>query len=163
MRITFDQYFSEIANIVARRSTCWKYNVGAVVVSNDKLLSTGYNGTASGCAHCADVGPRDRAAHREWSREHEIHAEWNAIILAAAQIQRARAKGEIVTLYTTLAPCLACAELVRLVGIQRVVYGEKASCSHEGLLFLTACGVRVDKAKPTRYQDFLLFQSGSFV
>lgn len=138
-RISFDDFFMEIARITAGRSTCWKHQVGAVLVCANRIVSTGYNGAASGRAHCFDAGPRDRVAHRKWSRDNEVHAELNAILYSR------RATGEM-TLYTTLAPCLDCAEIIRLIGVVRVVYSTTASCSLSGIYFLKACGVVVEQA-----------------
>lgn len=116
----WDNTFIEIAEKVANHSTCLKHQVGAVIVKNKRILSTGYNGVVAGAMHCEDLylkKPMDW--HHSWSVENEIHAEQNAIAYAA----REGISIKDATIYVTLSPCLDCAKLIVASGIIKVVYG----------------------------------------
>ncbi len=112
----------DITHLVAKRSTCVRREVGAVLVKDKKILATGYNGAPSRLEHCLDIGClRERQGIPSGER-HELcrglHAEQNAIIQAAyhgVQIQGA-------TLYCTNHPCMICSKMIINAGIQRVVY-----------------------------------------
>jgi len=114
----------DIARLVARRSTCLRRQVGAVVVKAKNILATGYNGTPSGITHCSEVGClRQRLAVPSGER-HELcrglHAEQNAIIQAAKHGVNI-AEG---TLYSTHSPCIICSKMIINAGIRRIVYLE---------------------------------------
>jgi len=114
----------EITRLVASRSTCLRRQVGAVIVKDKKILTTGYNGAPSGLPHCSEVGClRDKLGIPSGER-HELcrglHAEQNAIIQAAyhgVSINGA-------TLYCTNLPCIICTKMIINAGIQRVVYAQ---------------------------------------
>ena len=117
----------ELAELVSSRSNCSRRHVGAVVVRNRHILSTGYNGTPHGVKNCFDGGCL-RCAHTTKSGDHLeeclcVHAEQNAICQAALlghSIDGA-------TIYVTISPCLTCAKLIINSGIREVVYaGEYA-------------------------------------
>lgn len=121
-RPDWDTYFMDIAIVVSRRSTCLRRRVGAIVVKERRVLTTGYNGSPAGLAHCADVGcERDRLGVPAGQR-HELcrglHAEQNAIIQAAVHGVSIRGG----TLYSTDYPCSLCAKVIVNAGIRRVVY-----------------------------------------
>jgi len=114
----------DIARLVARRSTCLRRQVGAVVVKEKNILATGYNGTPSGITHCSETGClRQRLAVPSGER-HELcrglHAEQNAIIQAAKHGVNI-AEG---TLYSTHSPCIICSKMIINAGIRRIVYLE---------------------------------------
>lgn len=88
MRKSWDEYFMEIAEIVKTRSTCLRRQVGAVIVKDNRIITTGYNGAPSGLRHCTDIGGCERERlHIPSGQRHELcralHAEQNAIIQAA--------------------------------------------------------------------------------
>jgi dCMP deaminase len=112
----------EIAKVVAQRSTCLRRQVGAIIVKERRVLTTGYNGAPANLAHCLDVGcERERRGVPSGER-HELcrglHAEQNAIIQAA--VHGVSIQGG--TLYTTDHPCSLCAKMLINAGIRRVVY-----------------------------------------
>lgn len=120
MRPSWESYFMEIARVVATRSTCVRRRVGAVLVKNRQILSTGYNGVPRGLAHCAERGClRDELGVPSGER-HELcrglHAEQNAIIQAAYH-GAAVAGAEI---YCTHQPCVVCAKMLVNAGIETV-------------------------------------------
>ncbi|MGI6225649.1 MAG: deoxycytidylate deaminase [Peptococcales bacterium] len=122
MRPDWDQYFMEITQVVAKRSTCLRRNVGAIIVKDRHILSSGYNGAPSGLSHCATTGCMREQLQVPPGERHELcrglHAEQNAIIQAAVhgiQIQGA-------TLYTTTFPCVLCAKMLINAGIVKIVY-----------------------------------------
>jgi len=121
-RPSWDEYFMDIARLVARRSTCLRRQVGAVMVKDKNILATGYNGTPSGITHCAETGClRDQLKVPSGER-HELcrglHAEQNAIIQAARHgVNIAGA-----TLYCTNSPCIICTKMLINAGVQQVVY-----------------------------------------
>lgn len=121
-RPSWETYFMEIALLVARRSTCLRRVVGAVIVKDKQILSTGYNGAPSGVRHCIETGCLREQLKVPSGQRHElcrgIHAEQNAIIQAAyhgVSIKDA-------TLYCTNLPCSICSKMIINAGIRRVLY-----------------------------------------
>jgi dCMP deaminase len=117
-----DTYFMRMADLVATRSTCLRRQVGAVVVKEKRVLTTGYNGAPKGLKHCAEVGCVRTQNNIESGTRHElcrgVHAEQNAVIQAAyfgASIKDA-------SIYTTNFPCVMCAKILVNAGIIEVVY-----------------------------------------
>jgi len=123
-RPSWEEYFMEIARLVARRSTCLRRQVGAVVVKDKNILATGYNGTPSGITHCSEVGCLRQRLQVPSGQRHELcrglHAEQNAIIQAAKH----GANIEDSTLYCTNSPCVICSKMIINAGVRRVVYLE---------------------------------------
>jgi len=113
-RPSWDSYFMDIAFQVARRSTCLRASVGAVVVRDKRILTTGYNGSPRGLPHCTEVGCLMINGHCVRT----LHAEQNAIIQGALHgVDVAHS-----ILYVTHQPCLNCAKMIINAGIERVVY-----------------------------------------
>lgn len=122
-RPSWDEYFMAICRVVARRSTCLRRQVGAVLVSERRILATGYNGAPKGMAHCAELGGCYREQLRVPSGERQelcraLHAEQNAIIQAAVH----GVKLEDVTAYCTTLPCVTCAKMLINADVRRIVY-----------------------------------------
>jgi dCMP deaminase len=115
-RAGWDEYFMSIARQVASRSTCDRKAVGAVLVRDRAILSTGYNGSIRGLPHCDDVGHMMEGDHCVAT----IHAEANAIIQAARNGVRV---GDA-TLYVTASPCWNCFKILANAGVRRIVYDE---------------------------------------
>jgi dCMP deaminase len=115
-RVDWNTYFMNIARQAATRSTCDRKQVGAVIVRDRTILSTGYNGSIRGMPHCDDVGHQMEGGHCVAT----VHAEANAIIQAAKNGVRIDG-GE---LYTTASPCWNCFKLLANAGICKVYYGE---------------------------------------
>lgn len=105
-----------IAGVVASRSTCPRKNVGAVIVREKTILSTGYNGSIRGMPHCTEVGHMMENGHCVAT----IHAESNAILQAA----RNGVRIEDGTIYVTASPCWNCFKEIANAGLRRIVYGE---------------------------------------
>jgi len=124
LRPAWDAYFMEIAGIVAKRSTCIRRNVGALIVKDKRILSTGYNGAPSGLAHCSDVGCVRETKNVAPGERHELcrglHAEQNAIIQAASHGVSIRGAA----LYSTHLPCAICVKMIINAGIQEIFYLE---------------------------------------
>lgn len=115
-RASWDEYFMAIATQVATRATCDRKHVGAVIVRDRTILSTGYNGSIRGRAHCDEVDHMMEAGHCVRT----IHAEANAIIQAAKNgvaINHA-------DIYITASPCWQCFKMIANAGIERIVFGE---------------------------------------
>jgi len=112
----------EIAQLVARRSTCLRRQVGAVLVKDKMILTTGYNGAPTGLEHCLDVGCLRERLNIPSGERHELcrglHAEQNAIIQAAYHGVSIRGS----TLFCTNLPCSICIKMVINAGIETVVY-----------------------------------------
>jgi len=115
-RAPWDDYFMKIALQVATRSTCDRKNVGAVIVRDKTILSTGYNGSVRGMPHCDDVGHFMEAGHCIAT----VHAEANAIIQAAKN----GVAIDGADIYITASPCWNCFKLIANSGIKRVFYHE---------------------------------------
>jgi dCMP deaminase len=116
VRVSWDRYFMNIAHEAKRRSTCARKNVGAVLVRDRMILSTGYNGSIRGLPHCDEIGHMMEAGHCVAT----IHAEANAILQAA----RNGIRIDGATLYTTASPCWSCFKLSANAGIAAIVYDE---------------------------------------
>ena len=123
-RPTWDEYFMEITHLVARRSTCLRRHVGAVIVKDRNILATGFNGAPSGVAHCFDTGCLREQLKVPSGERHELcrglHAEQNAIIQAAKHGTNIDGS----TLYCTTLPCIICSKMIINAGIRRVIYEE---------------------------------------
>ncbi|MDA8124017.1 MAG: cytidine/deoxycytidylate deaminase family protein [Deltaproteobacteria bacterium] len=121
LRPEWDAYFLEIVGIVAKRATCRRRSVGAALVRDRRILSTGYNGAPSGLRHCLEIGCLREQQHIPSGERHELcrglHAEQNAIIQAA--LHGVSVKGA--TLYCTNHPCVICAKMIINAGIVRIV------------------------------------------
>jgi dCMP deaminase len=115
-RVDWDTYFMNVAREVATRSTCDRKHVGAVIVRDKTILSTGYNGSIRGLPHCDEVGHMMEGDHCVAT----IHAEANAIIQAA----RNGVRIDGATIYTTASPCWPCFKLIANAGLCRICFGE---------------------------------------
>jgi len=120
-----DVYFAEIADLVSSRSTCLRNQVGAVLVKDSQILSTGYNGAPKGLPHCEQVGCLREKMGVKPGERHELcrglHAEQNAIIQAA--YHGVSVKDAI--LYCTTRPCVICTKMLINAGIKEIVYIEE--------------------------------------
>jgi dCMP deaminase len=125
------------AELMARRSTCAKLKVGAVLVRDNRTISQGYNGVGENCRHCYDywhdmykleesfetfddflADSYFRTEHKKWTVNHELHAEQNCILWAA----REGISTKNTTLYTIYSPCINCAKVIHSAGIIEVYY-----------------------------------------
>lgn len=124
IRPSWDEYFMDITRLVARRSTCMRRQVGAIMVKHKNILTTGYNGTPSGITHCDITGCLREQLKVPSGERHELcrglHAEQNAIIQAA----RHGVNISDSTLYCTNSPCIICTKMLINAGIRKVVYLE---------------------------------------
>lgn len=134
-RPSWETYFMDITFLVAKRSTCLRRAVGALIVKDKRILSTGYNGAPTGIKHCIETGCLRENLNVPSGEKHElcrgIHAEQNAIIQAAyhgASIKNA-------TLFCTNLPCSICAKMIINAGIKKICYnsGYADSMSEEML------------------------------
>lgn len=121
-RPPWDTYFMDITALVAKRATCCRRAVGAIIVKDRRILSTGYNGAPSGIAHCLDIGCLRESLKVPSGEKHElcrgIHAEQNAIIQAA--LHGVSIKGA--TLFCTNLPCIICAKMIINAGIKKIIH-----------------------------------------
>ena len=119
-----DEYFMEMAFLVSKRSTCIRRKVGAVIVKDKRVLSTGYNGSPKGTQHCETLGCIREQMKIPSGTRHElcrgVHAEQNAIVQAAYFGTSVNES----TIYTTTYPCSMCAKILINAGIKEVVYSE---------------------------------------
>ena len=122
-RPAWDDYFLDIVGIVANRATCVRRRVGAALVRDRRILSTGYNGAPSGLRHCLEIGCLRERNNIPSGERHELcrglHAEQNAIIQAA--LHGVGVNGA--TLYCTNHPCIICAKMIINAGVVRIVVG----------------------------------------
>jgi len=123
MRLSWDEYFLKMAYLVAERSTCLRHHVGAILVKDKHVLTTGYNGAAKDTADCLTLGCLRNQLNVKSGERHEIcraiHAEQNAIIQAG--VHGISILGS--TLYCTHNPCIICAKMIVNAGIIRIVVG----------------------------------------
>ena len=141
-----DRNFINIAKELAKASKCVSKQVGAVIVRNGRILSTGYNGTPPKYTNCSehwkDGYTKD---HHEWSKMYEIHAEMNAIIWAA----REGISIKDATIYVTLEPCSQCSKNLIASGIKRIVYEQSYEYADSKILleFLKSNGLTIEQIK----------------
>jgi len=124
-RPSTDEYFLKIAAVVAERSTCVRHHVGAVMVRDKQILSTGYNGAPAGLPDCLSLGCLRNELGIPSGTRHEtcraVHAEQNAVIQAALH----GVSLEGATIYCTHTPCILCAKILTNAKIERYVsYGK---------------------------------------
>jgi dCMP deaminase len=124
-RIGWDNYFMNIARLVAERSTCNRAKIGAVIVRDRNIIATGYNGSPAGLPHCTEVGcliyvSRNPNGEEEENCFRTIHAEVNAI----AQAAKHGISIEGSDIYITASPCIHCLKVLINVGIRRIYYGK---------------------------------------
>lgn len=141
-----DQNFINIAHEIASASKCVSKHVGAVIVKEGRILSTGYNGTPSGYENCCDHWKGEYTSqHHEWSKTYEIHAEMNAIIWAA----RKGISIEGATIYVTLEPCAECSKNLIAAGIKRVIYDKEYEHTNSNVVssFIKNNGLIIEQLK----------------
>lgn len=121
-RPNWEQYFLELAELIARRSTCLRRHVGAVLVREERIIATGYNGAPRGLHHCLDLGCLREQQGIPSGHRYElcrgVHAEQNALINAAYYGVSTRDT----VLYCTNQPCIICARMIINAGITKVVH-----------------------------------------
>ena len=125
-RLSWDEYFLEIAKVVSSRSTCDRGSSGCIIVKDRQILATGYNGSAKGLPHCDDVGHEIKTIkHNDGSFSQHctrtIHGEQNAICQAA----KFGVSLDGATLYYLMTPCTVCDKMIINCGIKRVVCEER--------------------------------------
>jgi len=145
-------YFMEMARLAATRSSCHRRAVGAVIVKDKRVVTTGYNGNPPDMEHCATMGCIREMLNVPSGAHHELctglHAEQNAIIQAAAtgvSIQGA-------TLYTTTFPCVTCAKMIMAARIAEVVYDEGYP-DELGRFMLARSGIPVKRFGTDGHED----------
>lgn len=140
-RPDWDTYFMDIAHVVARRGNCLRRQVAAIIVKDNRIVSTGYNGTPRGITNCCEGGcPRcasDAPSGTDLGECICAHAEENAIGQAA--YHGIATHGAM--LYCTLSPCLICAKMIINAGIAEVVYEDEYEFSDQTRKLLTTAGV----------------------
>jgi len=140
MRPDWDTYFMKIAHDVAARSTCDRAFVGAVLVRDKRILTTGFNGSPVSMPHCDEIGHLMVEGHCVRT----IHAEANAIIQAA--LHGVSSKGA--TCYVTHFPCLVCAKMLINAGIVRIVYDNEYRIDENTQYFLKTSEVELTRLQP---------------
>jgi dCMP deaminase len=141
-RPTWDEYFMEVANTIAKRATCDRGLSGCVIARNRQILVTGYVGSPTGLAHCDEAGHlMKKVIHEDDTiTQHcvrTVHAEQNAICQAA----RLGIALEGSTLYCRMTPCRTCAMLIINCGITRVVCEKKYHAGRESEEMFSEAGI----------------------
>lgn len=123
-RPSWDDYFMQIVEDVATRSTCRRRKVGAILVKDKRIIATGYNGGPTGLAHCLEIGCLREQLGIPSGQQHElcrgVHAEQNAIIQAARY--GVHTDGSV--LYCTTQPCVQCTKMLLNAGVKEIVFRE---------------------------------------
>jgi dCMP deaminase len=138
-RPTWDDYFMAMAKIIAARGTCDRLYSGAVLVKNNRIIASGYNGSPPGLPHCHDVGHLMEEGHCVRT----VHGEHNTL-LQAARLSGTSTEGS--TLYTKYTPCVHCAKYIIASGVKRVVVG-KTYRSPKAIDMMREAGVDVVEHK----------------
>jgi len=155
VRPSWDEYFMKIAMLVSERSTCLRHHVGAIIVKDRRVITTGYNGAAAGVRDCLELGCLRNELGIKSGERHEIcraiHAEQNAIIQAAKHGENIEGS----TIYCTHSPCIICAKMIINSGIKRIVtYGDYPDIGGVKDLLNEA---RVELIKVDRPSDKIMF------
>ncbi len=141
-RISREQMFMDICDVISRRSTCGRQNVGAILVHENKIVSIGYNGPGSGEPHCkgpnCELTPSGGCAR-------SIHAESNALGYLKGSDKRG------LTLFTTLSPCIHCAGEIITSSAVQAVYFKQEYRVRDGIDLLIAHGIPVYRITPAGY------------
>ena len=142
----WDEYFLQLARLVASRSTCLRRQVGALLVKDERIIATGYNGAPRGLRHCLEIGCRRQAENIPSGQRYElcrgVHAEQNAIINAA--YYGISTAGSV--LYCTNQPCSLCVRMIINAGVKKVVH---QGDFHDPLAqeFLAEAGIEVREGR----------------
>ncbi len=143
MRKSWNEYFMEITEMVASRSTCDRAFVGCVLVNKDhRIVSTGYNGSVAGNPHCSEVGHTMRDGHCIAT----IHAEMNALLYCAKE--GIPVKG--CTAYVTHFPCLNCSKALIQAGIEKIYYKNAYRVDDYALDLFEKNGVHLEQINPSQ-------------
>ncbi len=148
-RPSWDEYFLEVAAVVASRSTCLRRRVGAVIVKDKRILATGYNGAPKGLKHCLEIGCLREKLGIPSGERHELcrglHAEQNAILQAV--VHHLDIKDS--TLYATNQPCIICAKMLINAQIKEIVIssGYPDDLARE---MLKEAKIKIRKVKPNK-------------
>lgn len=138
-RPTWDEFFMRKALLTAERATCSRLKVGAVIVQGKHEIASGYNGSASGEAHCIDEGCLMKNGHCVRT----IHSEQNALL----QCAKLGVSAHGATLYVTHFPCLHCAKSIVTVGIKEIVYLNDYKNDDYALHLFQQAGVKLRKVE----------------
>ena len=146
-RLSWNQYFMTITRQVAERSTCKRAKVGAVIVRERNILTTGYNGAPAGMPHCTEVGcliykSQTPSGETEENCYRTIHAEINAIAQAAKNGTNISGAD----IYVTHTPCIHCLKVLVNTGVRRIFY-EKAYKLHTVQELLTSSQVELEQVE----------------
>ncbi|NQY52268.1 MAG: dCMP deaminase [Campylobacteraceae bacterium] len=139
-----DKNFINIAHEISKASKCVSKQVGAVIVKDGRILSTGYNGTPAGFTNCNDHWDgKYTKDHHEWSKTYEIHAEMNAIIWAA----RKGISIEGASIFVTLEPCSECSKNLIASGITRIVFDRAYEHTNSEVIssFIKQNGIKIEQ------------------
>ena len=154
-----DSTFMQIAYIIAQQSKCVSHKVGALIVVDGRIISTGYNGTPVGSCNCNEhaksnswllehserLNQEFRTEHNEWSKKNEIHAEINSILWAARNGTSIMGG----TMYVTISPCSECSKAIAQSGIKRLVYCKAYDKNPDDWSELLSKTVTIDQVEAT--------------
>ena len=145
MDLDWHRYFLEIAKVVAKKSSCIRRQVGAVIVRENRIISTGYNGTPRGLKNCNEGGSPRCKSKCESGTNLELslcsHAEENAIINASyygVALKHAN-------IYVTLSPCLLCAKMIIQAGIKSIFYSSNYSVDEQSMKLFSEAKIECQK------------------
>jgi dCMP deaminase len=147
-RPDWDTYFMRITNVVMQRGNCIRRKVGAVIVKDKRIISTGYNGTPSGITNCFEGGCKrcasDVPSGADLGECICAHAEENAIVHAA--LHGVSLKGSVI--YCTDSPCLICSRMIIGAGICEVIFQKKYRYTRQAADLFAEAGVKFRQFNP---------------
>ncbi|MBU0777712.1 dCMP deaminase family protein [Patescibacteria group bacterium] len=140
-RISHDEYFMCIAKVVCLRSTCLRHNIGCVIVKDNVIISTGYNGAVKSSEHCIDIGCIRNEMNIPSGTRIEtcraVHAEQNALLQAGSNAQDS-------ILYVNATPCITCCKLMVNAGIKKIVIPKNDSYpDKDGIIILRNVNITI--------------------
>lgn len=137
MRIGWNEYFTQLLNVIKERSTCERLKVGALIVKENRVIATGYNGAVNKMEHCTDVGCMMDNGHCIRT----VHAEMNAI----TQCAKLGVATEGATMYVTHFPCIYCTKHIIQAGIKEIRYMHDYKDDERAIKLLKDSGVSIVK------------------
>ena len=137
-------YFLEVLKASEKNSTCQRLQVAALLIKNNRIVSTGWNGVPSGFKHCNEVFNKKtitKEKHKNFSENYELHAEQNCIAFAA----KYGITTEKTEMYVSVAPCVNCAKLIIAAGIKTVYYRDDYDREKKGINLLKKANIKIKK------------------
>ena len=147
MKQKYFQYFVEVTKLTSKLSTCISKQVGCILIKDNRIIASSYNGVPSGVKHCNEIFDKSvltskikRDKHHEWSNNNELHGEANLLSYCG----KMGIKTDNGILFTSLSPCITCAKMIFASGIKEIFYLEEYDKDNKGIDFLKQNMIKIE-------------------